>query len=149
MNNPETESGKSSSELAHALPKLTAEQFAHVSPHFVRAKFDPGQIIIKQGDMPDRFYILISGHAEVWHEDLKGALHKISEVEPGEYFGETGLIQNQPRSATIRVTADGEVEALALDREHFQTMMAESKATEAQLAREMIQRLINLSRFQE
>jgi CRP-like cAMP-binding protein len=149
MSTTETEQSMDNSGLAHALPRLTTEQFSHVSPYFIRESFGPGQVIIQQGDMPDRFYILISGSAEVWHEDLNGGLHKIGTVEPGEYFGETGLIQNQPRSATIRVAGEGDAEALALDRQHFQAMMAESKATEAQLAREMIQRLINLSRSQD
>ena len=75
-------------------------------------------------------------------------MHLVATADPGDYFGETGLLQDHPRSATVRVSSEVAVEVLALDRQHFEEMMDESKATEAQVAREMIQRLIELSDFQ-
>lgn len=131
--------------LAQALPQLTAEQIAQVSPQFIRETFAPGEEIIRQGDAPDRFYIVIRGHAEVLYEDLKGETETVDRRKAGEYFGETGLLQNRPRSATVIASQDGEVEVLALDRLDFQEMMAKSKATEMHLAQEMIQRLIRLA----
>jgi CRP/FNR family cyclic AMP-dependent transcriptional regulator len=131
--------------LAQALPQLTTEQIAQVSPRFIRETFAPGEAIIRQGDAPDRFYIVIRGQAEVLYEDLKGEIETVDRRKAGEYFGETGLIQNRPRSATVRASTEGEVEVLAMDRQDFQEMMAESKATEMHLAQEMIQRLIRLA----
>lgn len=131
--------------LAQALPQLTAEQIAQVSPRFIRTTFAPGQIIIRQGDAPDRFYIVIRGQAEVLYEDLKGETETVDRRIAGEYFGETGLLQNRPRSATVIASPDSEVEVLAMDRLDFQELIAESKATEMHLAQEMIQRLIRLA----
>ncbi len=136
-------------ELAKALPRLTPEQLAHVSPHLVRESYRPGQTIMKQGDPPDRYYVLVSGRVEIWHEDLTGDQHLVATIYPGDYFGETGLLHNHPRSATVRVCSDGGAEVLALDRQHFLAMIDESKATDAQVAREMVQRLIELSEFQD
>jgi CRP-like cAMP-binding protein len=144
--NPDSQDDKD--ELAKALPKLTPEQISHVSPHLVHETYRAGSTIISQGDAPDRFYIIVDGMVEIWHEDLNGELHLVSQSGPGEYFGETGLLQSQPRTATVRVSSFENVEVLALDRQYFQEMMEESKATESQLAREMIQRLIDLSDFQ-
>ena len=135
-------------ELAKALPKLTPEQLSDVSPHLIHETYKAGETIIQQGDAPDRFYILIGGKVEIWHEDLDGESHLVAQSVPGEYFGETGLLQNHPRTATVRVSSFDDAEVLALDRQHFEEMMDESKATEAQVAREMIQRLIDLSDFQ-
>ena len=131
--------------LAQALPQLTAEQIAQVSPRFVRETFAPGEVIIRQGDAPDRFYIVIRGQTEVLYEDLKGETETVDRRKAGEYFGETGLLQNRPRSATVLASPDGEVEVLAMNRQDFQEMMDESRATEMHLAQEMIQRLIRLA----
>ena len=131
--------------LAQALPKLTAEQVAEVSPKLVRRAYEPGEVIINQGDAPDRFYIVIGGEAEVWHEGLSGQSDEIDLRKPGEYFGEVGLLQDRPRSATVRAPEDGRVEVLAMDREDFLELMHDSKATEMNVAQEMIQRLISLA----
>ena len=135
-------------DLARALPRLTAEQIAQLSPKFIRMTYAPGEVIIRQGDLPDRFYIIIRGRAEVWHEGLSGRTHTVEFRAPGDYFGEIGLLHNSPRSATVRATDEGEVEVLALDREAFQELIDESRATEAQVALEMTQRLIRLADFQ-
>jgi CRP-like cAMP-binding protein len=131
--------------LAQALPKLSAEQVHEVSPKLVRVTYEPGQVIIKQGDAPDRFYIVIAGQAEVWHEGLSGQRGEIDIRKPGEYFGEVGLLQDRPRSATVRAPEDSPVEVLAMDRQDFLELMDESKATEMNVAQEMIQRLISLA----
>jgi len=134
--------------LAQALPQLTSEQVAEVSTKLKRETYGPGQVIIQQGDLPDRFYIVISGRAEVLHEDLSGRTGTVDFRGPGEYFGETGLIQNRPRSATVRASMDGEVELLALARDDFEELMDDSRATEMHVAQEMIQRLIRLANAQ-
>lgn len=137
--------GSEVKQLAHALPQLTAEQVAEVSPKFVRETFAPGEVIIQQGAAPDRFYIVIRGQAEVWYEDLEGRNEPVDRRIAGEYFGETGLLQNRPRSATVKAPSDSEVEVLAMDRQDFQEMIDESRATEMHVAQEMITRLIRLA----
>lgn len=144
-----TDKSRVDRDLARALPRLTAEQIAQLSPKFVRLTYAPGEIIIRQGDLPDRFYIMIRGRAEVWHEGLSGRTQPVETRSPGDYFGEIGLLHNRPRSATVRAAADSEVEVLALDRPAFQKLMDESRATEAQVALEMTQRLIRLADFQK
>lgn len=135
-------------ELAKALPQLTPEQAAEVSPKFRRQKFLPREVIIRQGEIADRFYIVISGYVEIWHESLTGSSEMVDKRGQGEYFGETGILQNRPRTATVRAPADTEVEVLVLDSNDFQEMMEDSRATEMHVAREMIQRLIRLANAQ-
>jgi CRP-like cAMP-binding protein len=135
-------------QVAQALPRLTPEQIAQVSPRLIRQTFAPGEVIIRQGDPPDHFYIMLAGQADVWHEDLEGEDKLVDTRRPGEYFGETGLLQNRPRSATVRASEEGEVEVLALNRQDFQALLDDSRATEMHVAQEMIQRLISLARAQ-
>jgi CRP-like cAMP-binding protein len=136
-------------ELAHALPRLTPEQVAQVSPRLKREAFAPGEVIIRQGDLPDRFYIVIFGQVEIIYEDLENRTHSVDMRKPGEFFGETALLQNRPRSATVRALEDKAVELLVMEGEDFKAMMDESKATEMHLAQEMIQRLIRLADVEE
>ena len=136
-------------ELAQALPRLSAEQVAEVSPKLKREAFAAGEVIIRQGDLPDRFYIVIFGHVEIIYEDLESRTHTVDMRKPGEFFGETALLQNRPRSATVRAPEDKAVELLVMEGEDFKAMMDESKATEMHLAQEMIQRLIRLADVEE
>jgi CRP-like cAMP-binding protein len=135
-------------DLAQALPDLTAEQIAEVSPHLKREIYAPGTVIIRQGAASERFYIVIRGQAEVWHENLSGHSEAVDTRKAGEYFGEIGLLQDQPRTATVRAPAANEVEVLAMDHQDFQIIMDESRAAEMHVAQEMIKRLINLANAQ-
>ncbi len=132
-------------QVARALDRLSPRQVAELSPKFVRLRYAPGQVIIRQGEPADRFYIVTAGRAEIVHEDLGGDITALEPRLPGDYFGEIGLFRNQPRTATVRAPEDGEVEVLALDRDDFQELLKDSKATEAHVAQEMIRRLIQLA----
>ena len=147
MNSDERASEKKSTsdQLAQALPHLTPELIAEVSTKFVRKVFEPGEMIIKQGEIADSFFIIMSGSVEIWHEGLSGRSELVDTQNPGNYFGETGLLTNRPRTATVKAYKDGEVVVLVMGSRDFEAMMKDSKATEMHVAQEMLQRLISLA----
>lgn len=49
--------------------------------------YNDSDIIIKQGDVGENFYLIESGEASVLQEDDKGEIHEISTLHKGEYFG--------------------------------------------------------------
>ncbi len=64
--------------------------------------FDVGQLIFKEGDASDVAYFLKQGKVEV----LKKAAHgdvQLAELPAGSVFGEMGLFEEAPRSASVRV----------------------------------------------
>lgn len=134
-------------ELAAALPHLSEEQIAQVSPHFQRKAFPAGEIIIQQGDTADRFFILVKGRVEIWYKSTDRHDYQVAFCEVGDYFGETGLLKNAPRNSTVRATEEGDIEVLALDREYFLSMVSDSRATEEEIATEMTRRLLELSHY--
>jgi serine/threonine protein kinase len=58
-----------------------------------------GEEIVKEGEMDDRFYIIVSGNCTVERNGVS-----VGMLSPGECFGETSYVQGAKRSATIRAT---------------------------------------------
>lgn len=85
-------------------------------PKFGPVSYASGEIIIRQGDIPDQFYIITSGQVEVLRHD-DGETAVINHLGVGEYFGEVGLVKWIRRIATIRALTD--VELIAMDYETF------------------------------
>jgi CRP-like cAMP-binding protein len=75
----------------------------------------PGEVIIRQGDLGHRFYIVRSGRVEVVRDG--GVL-----AELGPAFGEIALLLDVPRTATV--TAAERTELLTLDAQAFRDLLA-------------------------
>lgn len=71
-----------------------------------------GEVVVREGDESDRFYVIESGGVEVTQG---GAL--LREEGPGDFFGEIGLLRDVPRTATITATTDTRM--LVLERADF------------------------------
>lgn len=84
-----------------------------VEPVAVRA----GEVVIRQGDPADRFYIVESGSFVVTQEGADGSPVTLRELGPDAAFGELGLLAEAPRSATVTAATDGLL--LALDGAAF------------------------------
>ena len=68
--------------------------------------------MIRQGDVGDRFYVVDAGSFEVVRDG-----EVLATANEGDYFGEIALLQDVPRTATVRATSDSAV--WALDQEEF------------------------------
>ncbi len=77
------------------------------------------QVVIRQGDPADRFYIIERGAFEVTRRpDANGAAAEhLRTMGAGEVFGEIGLLRGVPRTATVTAATDGRL--LALDGADF------------------------------
>lgn len=72
-------------------------------------KFSQGAAVVKQGDPSDEMYIVAAGDTDVLKNNVK-----IAERKKGDFFGEMGIFDNAPRSATVMATTD--VTAITLHR---------------------------------
>ena len=63
-----------------------------------------GEVIIKQGEVGDKFYLIGAGDFGII---IKGK--KVAEVSDGEFFGEMALVTDLPRTATVTALTDGEL----------------------------------------
>lgn len=80
-------------------------------------RFKAGQIIIREGEIGDLFYIVTAGHAHVIIQDADGQEVVLHEVHPGGFFGELSMLTSEPRSA--RVKAVDNLTTLVLERDEF------------------------------
>jgi ENTS family enterobactin (siderophore) exporter len=80
-----------------------------------------GEVVVRQGDPADTFYIIEAGEFVVSQVDDDGAERELRRLGPDAVFGELGLLHGSPRTATVAAVADGML--FALDGEDFLTLV--------------------------
>jgi NADH dehydrogenase len=88
----------------------------------VRELFEPGQVIIRQGDVGRAMYLIQSGRVEVLQQDAAGAERKVAELGQGEHFGEVAVLKDVRRTATVRALE--QVALLRISREETRLLSA-------------------------
>jgi CRP-like cAMP-binding protein len=83
--------------------------------------FQPGDVIVDQGQTGREAYIIISGSATVRRNGKKVAV-----LGPGAVIGELSLLDRGPRTATV--TADEPLDVLLIDQRHFTAVLDEVPA---------------------
>jgi CRP-like cAMP-binding protein len=85
---------------------------ANIQAIFMRMQRVPymaGDVIIKQGDEGDYFYVIVKGQCVVTRETpLNRDGIKLAELSVGDTFGEEALIAEAKRNATITMQTDGQ-----------------------------------------
>jgi len=98
-----------------------------------------GSIIMAAGDPNDSLYLIISGRLKVMMGDADGKEVILSIIGPGEFFGEMGLIDDSPRSASV-VTIEP-CELLSLAKRDFKKCLAENFEMAMAVMRGLVRRL--------
>ena len=98
-----------------------------------------GTIIMAAGDPTDSLYIVLSGRLKVMMSDADGKEVILTIIGPGEFFGEMGLIDDAPRSASV--IAIEPCELLAITRRDFRKCLAENVEMSMAVMRGLVRRL--------
>jgi ATP-binding cassette subfamily B protein len=80
------------------LAGLPGEKLTHLAGRLEREDVAPGDLVVREGEPGDRFYIVLSGLFDVLQEE-RGERRLL---RPGDYFGEVALAMRIPRTATVR-----------------------------------------------
>ena len=86
----------------------------------VEQRYEPGQEIVRQGDTGVGAFIIRSGKVDVIQE-RDGKQAKLATLGPGDVFGEMALLDEFPRSATVRAVEP--TTALGIQRWHFRGIL--------------------------
>jgi CRP-like cAMP-binding protein/Fe-S-cluster-containing hydrogenase component 2 len=111
-------------------------------------RLNPGDVIVRQGDAADNFYLVRVGFVKV-SQRQPGGEHVLNYVGPGSYFGEIGLMSDIPeiqqlappgvRTATC--TALDHVDLVRISGADFKQILEQFPQVRAQLIKLAVQRL--------
>lgn len=127
------------------LSKLTFEHVLEISEHCELQTYADGESIINQGDLADKFYVITKGHVKVVNRLDDGKELLVGYLHTGDYFGEVGLLQSHPRTATIRASDVAGVHVIAIDREGFTELLEDSEVASADISQAMYDRLMEMA----
>ncbi|MDP8923213.1 MAG: cyclic nucleotide-binding domain-containing protein, partial [Chloroflexota bacterium] len=83
-------------------------------------RYSAGDVIVRQGEPGDRFFLLVDGRVGVVREE-GGVATVLAALAAGDFFGELALLDDVPRGATVRALTP--VEAYTLDRTQFRSLL--------------------------
>lgn len=94
------------------LAQLPPAHIHELLARFERIKTKKGQVIIRDGEIGDSYYLIESGRCEV-SKSVGGAQIVLAQLRAGDGFGEEALVAEVPRNATVTMKTDGVVLRLA------------------------------------
>ena len=122
--------------LFSALPE---QQLVLLTSAVSRRSFTRGTTIISAGDVTESLYVVVSGRLKVMMSDDEGREVILAILGPNEFFGEMGLIDDHPRSATV--VAIEACELLTLSKRDFKSCLAENFEMAMTVMRGLVKRL--------
>ena len=114
---------------------LQSKAFLQVPPGNIQAMFmriqeisaKAGDVIIKQGDDGDYYYVVKSGECKVTRTSKTGSELTLATLKGGDAFGEEALISDAKRNANIVMATDGML--IRLSKEDFNELLKEPMLT--------------------
>ncbi|MBA3490956.1 MAG: cyclic nucleotide-binding domain-containing protein [Rubrobacteraceae bacterium] len=97
-----------------------------------------GQLVLREGDPGDSLYVVLEGELEVTKrqgsQDVLLALY-----DPGQFFGEMALLEQAPRSASVRTVQESRL--LVISQAAFQSLLSCSPAAPLRILHTVTSRL--------
>jgi len=136
--------------LARTFPALTEPQLIQTTRKLTQQEVEPGATILRQGDLPDKFYIVIKGEVEVVLHPEHAPELVVSRLKRGQYFGEVELLAGGENLATVRADSRTGATVATLDQETFNEILAESEETRTEVGQVVQERILeNVTKQEE
>lgn len=104
-----------------------------------RLKFAPDQVLFRQGDEADAAYVIIDGRVEVLVDAAQGPI-SLAQVERNSIVGETGILCDMPRIATVKAITS--LETLRIGKDQFLQLISEFPPLSIEIMRLLALRLL-------
>jgi len=111
--------------------ELTDNEINSILDIAKRATFEKGEVIFKEGEPGDGFYILIKGNVRITTEIEDAGEELLAELKGNVHFGEINIVDGKPRSADA--IAENDVICLFFPRNDFLKLMATNKDLEIKI----------------
>lgn len=102
---------------------LTAKEIAVWLDHLEHEEIKAGDFVFFEGDEPDKFYIIVSGKADVIKK-VNGEDKVINTLREGQFFGELALLSKKTRAAGIKAAED--LHVVTMGRAKFEELVTKS-----------------------
>src|SRR5215471_20774929 len=96
---------------------ISDEHFEAITPLLQEERYEFGDVIVKQDEPADSFYVLTRGRARALKIKPDGEEIPLGVLKPGDSFGEAALAEGGTRNATVRCSTA--VDVLRIDRGDF------------------------------
>ncbi len=117
------------------LAGLSRPLLDELAPCFETGRVAHGDTIVREGEPGDKLYIIRRGQVEV---SIRG--RTVRRLGPAGYFGEVALLRSVPRTASVHAFTP--TEFYTLDRDTFQTLLAQTHGLQPRLMRETEHRYV-------
>jgi len=114
---------------------LPLEELYHIALSMEEEDAKEGTVVIKEGTMGDKMYVVISGELEVKHDDGS----RFAVLSEKQVFGEQALLDEEPRSASV--VSLGDVQLLSLQRSSLERILRRYSSIAFNMMRILSQRL--------
>ena len=118
---------------------LPDEQLRLLTTMVTRRSATRSTTIMAVGDPTDSMYIVLSGRLKVMMSDSEGKEVILSILGPGEFFGEMGMIDDEPRSASV--IAIEPCELLSFAKRDFRKCLTDNSEMSMAVMRGLVRRL--------
>lgn len=103
------------------LRKLPQDFIDYLRSRVELVNYSPGEMICRQGDAADAFYLVRMGHVKVFESYADGQTLVLSYLSRSQYFGEMGLLGGGERTASC--SALDHVELVRISKDDFNEMV--------------------------
>jgi cAMP-dependent protein kinase regulator len=101
------------------LQSLTPYERSKIADALNAQRYKAGDVIIREGDPGEDFFLLESGQAEAYKNEA--GPHPVKQYHKGDYFGELALLDNKPRAASVVAKTD--VKVAVVGKDGFQRLL--------------------------
>ncbi len=107
---------------ADILKPLNYEEKYKLVSHSPIAFFSKDEILVKQGEKGDSFYLILDGEVEIYFEHpTENRIIHLDTLKQGNFFGETSLLTGEKRGATVKALEDTQV--LVINHDNFKQIL--------------------------
>jgi ABC-type lipoprotein export system ATPase subunit len=121
--------------VACSLSLLSHHQMMEVTRQIQHKSYDPGDVIIHEGEHVESFFMIEEGQVEICLQGTAPRQVLLAKLNKGEFFGEVELMKGGKSIATVSASSKGGVRLAALHRTEFMEAMKGSPLTEDALSR--------------
>jgi signal transduction histidine kinase len=118
---------------------LAEEDLEDLTEAAIMRSFPAGAVICEEGKSGDTFYIVVEGYVEVFKQLDDESERHLNNIDAGGFFGEMAILQEGPRTATVRAVEP--VIALEIGRDPFLRVLGRSPSLSVRILVEMTARL--------